>query len=143
MTLKQNEQIMILDELSAGEEGEWIASLSIVCADLAQADRAFAKLSATALDLSHDSVSQMVSKHSYGDDEDYTSTSGENMKHILMVEGAWSEKIDLPVDVNGQPFIARIGEIIMRGGNMYRVTNVSWDYDAETVYVIVVKEPAF
>lgn len=68
--LRPGEEVMIIDEMRAGEEGEWIATLSIVTADLAQADRAFAKLSATALDLSHDSVSQMVSKHSYGDDSD-------------------------------------------------------------------------
>lgn len=68
--LKKDEEIMIIDELRAGEEGEWITSLSIVCSDLGQADRAFAKLSATALDLSHDSVSQMVSKHKYDTDDD-------------------------------------------------------------------------
>ena len=68
--LKKDEEIMIIDEMRAGEEGEWIATLSIVASDLAQADRAFAKLSATALDLSHDSVSQMVSKHEYGNDSD-------------------------------------------------------------------------
>lgn len=61
---------MIIDEMRAGDEGEWITTLSVVCADLGQADRAFAKLSATALDLSHDTVSQMVSKHTYGDDEE-------------------------------------------------------------------------
>jgi len=61
---------MILDELRAGEEGEWIVSLSIITGDLPQADRVFGKLSATALDVSHDSVSQMVSKHRYDTDEE-------------------------------------------------------------------------
>lgn len=83
--LKKDEEVVIYDEMRAGEEGEWIVSLSVVTADLPQAERAFAKLSAIALDVSHDSVSQVVSKHMYDTDEDDQST-GEYFDEYTLVK---------------------------------------------------------
>lgn len=65
----RGEETVSFDEhrLLEGEEPEYIVSMSAACQDRAQAERIFGKLSATALDVSHDSISQTVSKFPYND----------------------------------------------------------------------------
>lgn len=105
--MKPGEELVIMDELKAGEEGEWIISLSVVASDLPQADRAFAKMSATGLDLSHDSVSQMVSKHKY-DTDDSDTEEGEYFDDFTMIkvmralDAAGINKYDIKMDIVNQ-----------------------------------------
>lgn len=61
---------MIIDEMNEQGDSEFIVSLSATVETLEQANSVFDKLSATALDISHETVSVMVSKNVYDDSED-------------------------------------------------------------------------
>ena len=57
--------------LEGGEEKEFHVSLTATAKDHEQAQRLFAKFSATALDVAHDSTSQMVSRHDFNDADEH------------------------------------------------------------------------
>lgn len=60
---------MIIDEMADRDDCEFIVNLSATVENLDQANSVFGKFSATALDVSHETVSVMVSKNVYDDSE--------------------------------------------------------------------------
>lgn len=61
------------------------------------------------------------------------------MEHVMVIlDGDYKdEKVSLPVDTLGQPFLARRDDIIVITLGKFRVESVRWDYMAMTVYVYV------
>lgn len=61
----------LIDEWDDNDErgtGDFIVTLSIMAVSVEQADRIFSAQAALAMELSHDSISATVSKHSYDDE---------------------------------------------------------------------------
>ena len=95
--------LMILDEVPPEKDGdgpgdaEFHISLTATASNQDQANRLFAKFSATALDVAHDSVSQMVSSHKFNDDDGFLEGEFYNEQTMLKVIGAL-EQVGISTD---------------------------------------------
>lgn len=81
---------MVLDEMNEQGDSEFIVNLSATVETQDQADSVFGKLSATALDISHETVSVMVSKRVYNDsdaEEDFSIDAVFKVMTILKENG--------------------------------------------------------
>jgi len=68
-----------------GGDADFHISLTATASNQEQANRLFAKFSATALDVAHDSVSQMVSSHKFDNDDGFLEGEFYNETTMLKV----------------------------------------------------------